>query len=189
MENSSASPQKIKNTTTIWSSNSIFGYIFEFEKVCESPCSQFSSIQSLSCVHLFATPWTAACQVYLSMANSRIYSNWCPLSWSCHPVISSSVILFSSCVQYFPASGSFPTSQLFASGDQSIGASASAAVLPMNIQDWSPLGWTGWISCCPGDSQESSPAPQFESINSSLLLLFCFFRSPYFGNPLTEHGP
>ena len=76
----------------------------------------------------------------------RVYSNSCPLSWWCHPIISSSVIPLSSCLQSFHAWGSFPVSQLFASGGQSIGASASASVLPMNIQDWSPLGWTGWIS-------------------------------------------
>ena len=76
----------------------------------------------------------------------RVYSNSCPLSWWCHPTISSSVLPFSSCLQSFPASGSFPVSQFFASHGQSIGVSASASVLPMNIQDWSPLGWTGWIS-------------------------------------------
>ena len=76
----------------------------------------------------------------------RVYSNSCPLSWWCHPTISSSVIPISSCLQSFPASGSFPMSQFFASGDQSIGVSASASVLPMNIQDWFPLGLTGWIS-------------------------------------------
>ena len=72
--------------------------------------------------------------------------NSCPLSRSCHPTISSSVIPFSSCPQSFPASGSFPMSQLFTSGGQSIGASASASVLPMNIQGWFPLGWTGLIT-------------------------------------------
>ena len=70
----------------------------------------------------------------------------CPLSRWCHPTISSSVIPFSSCLQSFPTSGSFQVSHFFASGGQSIGASASASVLPMIIQDWSPLGWTGWIS-------------------------------------------
>ena len=73
-------------------------------------------------------------------------SNSCPLSWWCHPTTSSSVTPFSSCPQSFPASGSFPMSQLFASGAQSTGASASASALPMNIQDWFPLGWTSWIS-------------------------------------------
>ena len=97
------------------------------------------------------------------------YSNSCPLSQWCHPTISSSVIPFSSCPQSFPASGSFPVSQLFTSGGQSIGVSASASVLPMNIWDWFPLGWTGWSTCSPRDSQESSPTPQFKSINSSAL--------------------
>ena len=73
-------------------------------------------------------------------------SNPCPLNWWCHPAISSSVLPFSSHLQSFPASGSFQMSQLFASGGQSIGVSASASVLPMNTQDWSPLGCTGWIS-------------------------------------------
>ena len=76
----------------------------------------------------------------------RAYSNSGPLSQWCHPIISSSVIPFSSHLQSFPASGSFQMSQLSASGGQSIGASALASVLPMNIQDWFPLGWTGWIS-------------------------------------------
>ena len=75
-----------------------------------------------------------------------VYSNSCPLSQWCHPTILSSVIPFSSCLQSFPASGSFQRSQLFAWGGQSIGVSASTTVLPMNTQDWSPLGWTGWIS-------------------------------------------
>ena len=75
-----------------------------------------------------------------------VYSNTCPLSWWCHPTISSSVILFSSCLQSFPSWGSFQMSQFFTSGGKSIGVSASASVLPMNIQDWFPSGWTGWIS-------------------------------------------
>ena len=74
----------------------------------------------------------------------RVHPNSCPLSWWCHPTISSSVVPISSCPQSFPASGSFPMSQFFTS--QNIGVSASASVLPMNIQDWFPLGWTGWIS-------------------------------------------
>ena len=75
-----------------------------------------------------------------------VHSDSRPLSQWCHPAISSSVVPFSSCLQSFPASGSFPLSQLFASGGQSIGISASASVLPMITQDWSPLGWTGWIT-------------------------------------------
>ena len=74
-----------------------------------------------------------------------VYSNSCPSSRWCHPAISFSVIPFTSCSQSLPASGSFPMSQLFAWGGQSIGVSASASVLPMDSQDWSPLGWTGWI--------------------------------------------
>ena len=76
----------------------------------------------------------------------RVCSDSCLLSRWCHPIISSSVVPFSSCPQSFPASGSFPMSQLFALGGQSIGVSVSTSVLPMNTQDWSPLGWTGWIS-------------------------------------------
>ena len=76
----------------------------------------------------------------------RVHPNPCPSSWWCHPTISSSVIPFSSCPQSFPASGSFQMSQLFTSGGQSTGVSTSTSVLPMNAQDWSPLGWTGWIS-------------------------------------------
>ena len=76
----------------------------------------------------------------------RVLPNPCPLSWWCHATISSSVILFSSWPQTFPASGSFQISQLFTSGGQRIGVSASISVLPMNTQDWSPLGWTNWIS-------------------------------------------
>jgi len=91
------------------------------------------------------------------------HSNSCPSSWWCHPTISSSVIPFSSCLQSFPASESFQMSQLFTSGGQSIGVSASTSVLPMNTQDWSPLGWTGWMSSQgPKDSQESSPTAQFK---------------------------
>ena len=76
----------------------------------------------------------------------RVHPNPCPLNRRCHPTISSSVVPFSSCPQSFPASGSFQRSQPFASGGQSIGISASTSVLPMNAQDSSPLGWTGWIS-------------------------------------------
>ena len=75
-----------------------------------------------------------------------VYSTSCSLSWWCHPTISSSVIPFSFCPQSFPASGSFQMSQLFTSGGKSIGISDSISVFPMNTQDWSPLGWTGWIS-------------------------------------------
>ena len=102
-------------------------------------------------------------------------SNSCPSSWWCHPTTSSSVIPFSSCLQSFPASGSFPMSQFFASGGQSTGVSASASVLPMNIQDWFPLGLTGLNSSQSRDSQKCSPTPQFKSINS---LAFGFLYGP-----------
>ena len=106
---------------------------------------QFSSVQSLSRVRLFATPWTTARQASLSITNS-----WSLLRlMRCHSAISSissSVSPFSSCLHSFPASGSFSRSQFFESGDQTIGVSALASILPMNIQDRFPLGWTGWIS-------------------------------------------
>ena len=90
---------------------------------------------------------------------SRVHSNSCPSSQWCHPAISSSVIPFSSCPQSLTASGCFPMSQLFPWAGQSIGVSALASVLPVNTQDWSPLGWTSWTSLSPRDSQESSPKP------------------------------
>ena len=98
----------------------------------------------------------------------RAYSSSCPLNRWCHPTISSSAVPFSSRLQSFPASGYFPLSQFFASGGQSIGVSASASVLPMNIQEWFPLGLVG-SPCSPWDSQESSPTPQLKSISSSTL--------------------
>ena len=101
----------------------------------------------------------------------RVDPNSCPLSRWCHPTISSSVVPFSSCPQFLPASGSLPVSQLFAWGSQSTGVSVSASVLPMNTQDWCPLGWKVGSPCSPRDSQESSPTPQFKSINSSVLSL------------------
>ena len=106
----------------------------------------FSSVQLLSRIRLFVTPWIAARQASLSSPTPRVYKNSCPSSQWCHPAISSSVVSFSSCPQSLPASESFPMSQLFTWGGQSIGVSASTSVLPMNIQDWSPLEWTGWIS-------------------------------------------
>ena len=106
---------------------------------------QFGSVQLLSPVHLFVTPWTAALQASCPSPTPRVYSNSCPLSQWCHPTISLSVIPFSSRLQSLPASGSFQMSPLFTSGGQSIGVPASASVLPMNIQDWFPLGLTGLI--------------------------------------------
>ena len=102
----------------------------------------------------------------------RVSSNSCPSSRWCHPTTSSSVIPFSSCPQSLLTSGSFPMSQLFAWGGPSIGVSASASVLPMNTQDWSPRVGS---PCSPRDSQESSPTPQFKCIN---FLVLSFLHSP-----------
>ena len=112
--------------------------LFHCEKVS---CLSLMSVQSLSCVWLFATPWTAAHQASLSIIKSRSLLG---------DVIQPSYLLSSLSppvpFSIFPASGSFPMSQFFASGGQSIGVLASILVLPMNIQDWFPLGWTGWLS-------------------------------------------
>ena len=107
---------------------------------------QFSSVQLLSRVWLFATPWIAARQSSLSITNFRSSSNSHPLSRWCHPAISSSVVPFSSCPQSLPASESFPMSQLFAWGSRNTGISALASFLPKSTQHWSPSEWTGWIS-------------------------------------------
>ena len=109
----------------------------------------FNSVQSLSRVRLFVTPWTAAHQASLSITNSWSLPKLNLLSRWCHPTISCSGIPFSFCLQSFPASGSFQMSQHFTSGGHSIESSVSASVLPMNIQDWFPLGWIGWISLQP----------------------------------------
>ena len=107
---------------------------------------QFSSVPLFSCVWLFVTPWTAAWQPHCPSPTPGVYSNTYPLSWWCHPTLSSPVVPFSSQLQSFPASGSFQMSQLFASGGQSIQVWASTLVIKMNIQDWFPLGLTGLIS-------------------------------------------
>ena len=107
---------------------------------------QFSSVQSLSRVQLFVTQESQHSRPPCPSPTHGVHSNSCPSSWWCHSAISSSVIPFSYCPQFLPASGSFPMSQLFAWGGQSIGVSASASVLPMNTQGWSPLGGTHWIS-------------------------------------------
>ena len=109
-------------------------------------CHQFSSFQPISCVRLLVTPWNAARQLPCPSPTPVPCSKSCPLSRWCHPTISCSVIPSSSCLQSFPGSGSFSMSQYFASDDQSIGVSATASVLPMNIQHWLPLEWTVLIS-------------------------------------------
>ena len=137
--------------------------------------SPFSSVQSLSHVRLFTIPWIAARQASLSITNSRSLPKLTYIKSvmpSSHLILCHPLLLLPS---IFPASGSFQISQFFASGDQSIGVSASTSVLSMNTQDWPPLGWTGWISCSPRDSQASSPTPQFKSISSSAL---SFLYSP-----------
>ena len=136
---------------------------------------RISSVQLLSHVWLFVTPWTAACQASLSITNSGAYSNSCSSSQWCHPTILSSVVPFSSCLQSFPASGSFQMSQFFTSGAQSTGVSASASVLPMIFRTDLLLDRLGGFPWSPRDSQESSPTPQFKSINSSAL---SFLHSP-----------
>ena len=107
--------------------------------------TQFSSVTQ-SCSNSFQLHEPQHARPPCWSPTPRVYTNSSPLSRWCHPTISSSVVPFSSCPQSFPALGSFPMSQLFASGGQSIGISASSSALPMNTQDWSPLGWTGWIS-------------------------------------------
>ena len=136
---------------------------------------QFSSVQSLSRVRLFATTWIAAHQASLSITNSQSSPKLTSIESVMPSSHSSSIVPFSSCSQSLPASESFPVSQLFAWGGQSTGVSTSASVLPMNTQDWSALGWTGWSPSSPRDFQESSPTPQFKSINSSVL---SFLHSP-----------
>ena len=128
-----------------------------------------NSVQSLSCVWLFVTSWTVALQASLSMTNSQnllTHVHWVgDAIQPSHPLSSPSPPAFN----LSQHQGLFKWVQFVTSGGQSIGVSASASVLPMNIQDWFPSEWTGWISCCPRDSQESSPTPQFKSINSSTL--------------------
>jgi len=132
---------------------------------------QFSSVQSLSRVWLFATPWITACQASLSITNSRIHSNSHPSSQWCHPAILSFVVPFSSCPQSLPVSKSFPRSQLFTWGGQSTGVAASASFLQRNPRaDLLHNGLVG-SPCSPRDSQASSPTPQFKSISSLALSL------------------
>ena len=109
----------------------------------------FACISQFSCSVLSNSLWPHGLQhtrLPCPSPTPRPYSNSCPSTQWCHPTISSSVIPFFSCLQSFLASGSFEMSQFFTSDDQSTGVSASSSVLPMNTQDWSPLGWTGWVS-------------------------------------------
>ena len=104
------------------------------------------SVQSLSLVRLFATPWIEHSRLPCPSPIPGVHPNSCASSQWCHPAISSSVITYSSCPQSLPVSESFPMSQLFSWGGQSVGVSTSTSVLPMNTQDWSPLEWTDWLS-------------------------------------------
>ena len=150
----------------------------------------FVVVQSLSRVKLFVTPWTVACQAPV-LQFPWFCSNSYPLSQWYYLTVSSSTTSFSFCLQSFPASVSFPVSWLYASGGQNIGTSASASVLPMNIQDWFPLGLTSLTPCSPWYSQESS-TPQLESISSSALSLMVqlSYLYPTTGKPyLWLYGP
>ena len=126
----------------------ISDFMYTWHSLCVQISVQFSSVQ------LNSSGMSDSLQPH-GLQHARLpcpsptpeaYSNSCPSSWRCHPTISHSAVTFSCCLQSFPASGSFQMSQLFTSGGQSIGVSASLSVLPMNIQDWFPLGWTGWLS-------------------------------------------
>jgi len=134
-------------------------------KCCNSTISQ--SVQSLSHVRFLWPHGLQHVRLPCPSPTPRACSSSCPSSWWCHSTISSSVVPFSSCLQSFPASGSFPISQFFASCGQSIGVSASASVLPMNIQDWFPLGWTGWTTL---QSKGLSNLLQYHSSKASIQL-------------------
>ena len=148
-----------------------------FFSLCAIVFIYFSSVQ-FSCSVMSNTLWPHGLQharTHCPSSTPGVYPNSCPLSWWCHPTISSSVVPVFFHLQSFSASGSFQMSQLFASGGQNIGVSASTSVLPRNTQDWSLLGWTGWISLQSKNSQEASPTPQFKSASSSVL---SFLYSP-----------
>ena len=141
------------------------------------PTPQFSSVQ-FSCSVVSNSLWPHESQHARPPCPSPtpgVHPNPCPLRWWCHPTILSLVVPFSSCPQSLSSTGSFPMSQVFTSGGQSIGVSASTSVLPMNTQDWPPLGWMVGSPCSPRNSQESSLTPQLKSINSSAL---SFLYSP-----------
>ena len=143
--------RKVKNSEQYHALTEKATYIFlrKALSVCLCVYECIHSVQSFSRVWLFVTPWSAAHQISLSNTNSRMLFILMSIDQWCHPTITSSVVLFSSCLQSFPASGSFQMGQFFESGSQSIAISASVSVLPKNIQDWFPLGWTGWISLLP----------------------------------------
>ena len=147
----------------------LYNFLTEFLALFHFLHVAISSVQSFSCVQLFATPWTATCQASLSNTSSQSLLKLMSIELvmpSNHLILCCPLLLLPS---IFPASGSFPVSQFFASGGQSIGVSPSTSVLPMNIQtDFLQDGLAG-SPCCPRDSQESSPTPQIKNINSSVL--------------------
>ena len=142
-------------------------------------------MQSLSRVWLFVTHRLQHTRPPCPSPAPGVYSNSCALSWWCHPTISSSVVPFSSHSQSFPASRSFPVSQLFISGGHSIGVSASASVLPMNIQDWFSLGWTGWISLL---SKGLSRVFSNTTVQKALVLQCSTFFIVQFSHPYMTTG-
>ena len=157
----------------------ILEYIFNFhcKYVIYVTCNHFSTITVLNSVQ-FSYSVMSNSMLPHGLQHARFpcpsptpgaCSNSCPSSWWCHPTIYSSVIPFSSCLQSFPALGSFPMNEFFALGGQSIGVSGSASVFPMNIQDWFPLGWTGWISL------QSKSLLQDQSSKASIFWCSAFF--------------
>ena len=130
-----------------------------------SLCSNFQLVQLLSCVYL-RSHGLQHTRLPCTSPSPQPYSNSCPLSRWCHPAISSSIIPLSSHLKSFPAPGSSLMSQFFTSGGQSVGVSALTSLLPVNIQDWFPLGWTGCTSLQSKRLSRVSPTPQFKSINS-----------------------
>ena len=166
----------VNNATWLWEYRYLFEILISFSLAIYPEVELLSHMVHFSCSIMSDFLWPHGLQ------NARlphpsptpgVYSNSCPLSQWCHPAISSPVIPFSSYLQSFTASGCFQMSQFFTSGGQSIGVLASASVLPMNIQDWFPLGWAGWISLLSKGLSRVSPTPQFKSI-ISLALSFLY---------------
>ena len=159
-----------------WSKNICVLQTFSADLLFFELCKCFSSVQSLSRVWLLGPHELQHTRPPYPSPTPGVHLNSCPSSWWCHPAISSSTVPFSSCPQCLPASGSFPVSQFFTWGGQSIGVSASAAVPPVNTQDWSPLGWTGWTSL--QSKGLSRSLFQHHSSKASILWCSAFFRIP-----------
>ena len=140
---------------------------FSEHGILHLPMYQFSSVVQYVSNALWPH-WLQHTRLPCPWQTPRAWSDSCPSSRWCHPTISSSAIPFSSCLQPFPESGSFPMGQFFTSGGQTVGVSASVSVLPMNIQDWFPLGWTGWISL-----QSKGPSSLLQHYSSKVSILWC----------------